>query len=266
MTDELTFASDDELLSAYLDGVLPAGKHAEFERRLQQDRELARRLDRLARVNAVVRDAYVSDVDEPLPQSILDLLGDTERPAGPRADIVDLAVRRGADVPQSFTWPAALAASVTLAIGVGLGYLVSSGGTDAELAWLASAGVVEAGTPLHAALETGTSGSIHAIGDALSARPVLSFIATDSEYCRQLELGGRARSADALACRRNGAWQLEALSFLPGQPGAGQQGGVFRPAGATSSAIDAAIDERIVGDALDDASERELIETGWVAR
>ena len=92
--------------------------------------------------------------------------------------------------------------------------------------------------------------------------PILSFIARDGEVCRQIEIGGAETSAEALACRRNGTWRLDALGFLPDRPFAGNLGG-FRPAGAASNAIDALIDERIVGDPLDPADEQALIDNNW---
>jgi hypothetical protein len=142
---------------------------------------------------------------------------------------------------------------------------MSSGVGDPELALLARAGVVEPGTSLHTVLETGASGSIHELSAGLRAMPILSFPAQNGEFCRQVELGSNDASAEALACRRDGIWQLDAMGFLPDQPFSGNLGG-FRPASAGSNAIDAVVGERIVGDPLDAASEQALIETGWIAR
>jgi hypothetical protein len=265
MSDDMTFASDDELLSAYIDGVLPAPQREALARRLQREPGLASQLERLEQANRAVHAAYATAADEPLPQSVLDLLDGTEQAMRPTADVVDLGARRPVPPPRSFPWPAALAASVTLALGIALGYQLSSGVADPELALLARAGVVEPGTSLHAVLETGASGSIHDLNAELRAMPILSFPAQNGEFCRQVELGSNAASAEALACRRAGTWQLEAMGFLPDRPFSGNLGG-FRPAGAGSNAIDAVVDERIVGDPLDAASERALIEAGWIAR
>lgn len=66
----------------------------------------------------------------------------------------------------------------------------------------------------------------------------------------------------ALACRRNGAWQIEAVGFTTGEGlGEGSQDRGFRPAGSAS--IDGAIDERIAGYAFDASSEAALIRDGW---
>jgi hypothetical protein len=265
MTEEMNLESDDALLSAYIDGVLPADRCAALERRLRQEPELRQRLDRLERVNAAVRDAYAPDSDEPLPQSVLDLLTQTDSGAPARDVVVDLAARRARTMPPLPGWPQALAASFMLAIGIGLGYLISTGGAESDLALLAKAGVVEPGSPLHVVLENGASRSIQDIGTDLRAMPILSFEAQNGQYCRQIEFGGSAVAAEALACRGGGSWQLEALGFLPDRQFERNFGG-FRPAGAASTAVEALIDQRIAGDPLDPASEQALIETGWIER
>lgn len=262
MSEPIEFRSDDEILSAYLDGMLTDAQRAELARRLQQEPALAERLTRLRRADSAVRDAYAPVLDEPLPQAVLDMLATGDRAEPESSTVVDFTKRRRRAAAATPSWPLALAASFTLAVGVGLGYLLAGSGGDAELALLARAGVIEPGSPLHAALETGPSGSTREIGEDLRAMPILSFVAQDGEVCRQLELGGTRTSAEALACRRNGAWQLEALGFLPERPFGGDPD-AFRPAGAASSAIDALIDERIAGDPLSSESEQRLIDNDW---
>jgi AcrR family transcriptional regulator len=265
MTDEMRFASEDELLSAYIDGLLSPARIELLERRLQQEPDLARRLEQIAQANQAVHDAYAPDIDEPLPQRVLDLLEDARHAETAVADVIQLAARRPVTAPQSFSWSAAIAASITLAVGVLLGTLMSSGGAETDLAQLVRAGVVDPGTPLHAVLETGPSGSIQNLGTEIKAMPILSFSAQNGEFCRQIELGGTDVAAEALACRREGGWQLDALGFLPDRPFSGNLGG-FRPAGAGSNVIDAVIDERIAGEPLDAAAEQALIGAGWIAR
>ena len=274
MDDDIEFRDDDELLSAYLDGELPADREAELERRLESDPGLALRLERLSEANAMLRDAFAPVIDEPMPETVLDALGahaasspDARRDDTRGATVVDLGARRSAREPGAFPWPLALAASVTLAIGIVLGILIApqSGGPEAGL--LASTGSVARGSELHDALETAPSGLAREVAAGLTVTTVLTFESRDGGYCRELAIAGADGSAAALVCRRDDGWQVEELSFLPGPvPNGGQPGGVFRPAGQASSAIDAAIDERIVGDPLDSATEAALIERGWASR
>lgn len=274
MNNEIEFNSDDELLSAYLDGELPAEREAELERRLEADPALALKLERLSEANAALRDAYAPVADEPMPQGVLDAIG-ALAPEAPEArrnesrggSVVDLGARRIGRKPAVFPWPLALAASVTLAIGVMLGLLIAPQNDTPLAGLLAGTGDVARGSELHNTLETGPSGTARAIGADLIATPVLSFASREGGYCREIEIAGADVSAAALACRSDGGWQVEALGIVasPTRNG-GQPGGEFRPAGRASSAIDAAIDDRILGDALDAAAEAALIESAWVPR
>lgn len=276
MDNEIEFRTDDELLSAYLDGELSAEREAALERRLEADPALALRLERMSQADSAVRDAYAPVADEPLPQAVLDMIAAhaAEPTAAEQGDarsgtVVDLGTRRRARAhgPGAFPWPLALAASVTLAIGGVLGYLVAPQGGAPEAGLLASIGGVAPGSGLHDALEAAPSGTARAIASGLSATPVLSFESRDGAYCRELAIAGAGGSAAALACRRDDGWQVEALSFLSGpSQNDGRPGGEFRPAARASSAIDAAVDERIVGDPLDAAAEAALIERGWSPR
>ena len=274
MDNKVEFRTDDELLSAYLDGELPADLQAKLERRLETDPALALRLERLSGADATLRVAFASVDDEPMPQAVLDAIGaHSEKSPDARRDdprggtVVDLGARRRGRDPGTFPWPLAFAASVTLAIGGMLGYLVATPSGAPEAGLLASTGSVARGSGLHDALETAPSGTAREISAGLTVTPVLSFESRDGGYCRELAVAGEQGSAEALACRREDGWQVEALSFLAGPAqGDGRPGGEFRPAGRASSAIDAAVDERIVGDPLDTAAEAALIGRAWAPR
>lgn len=273
MDNEIEFNSDDELLSAYLDGELPAEREAEIERRLETDVAFALRLERLSQADAALRDAYAPTADEPMPQAVLDMIGAhaAKAPVGGRdvsrsETVVDLNARRHTREPGTFPWPLAIAASVTLAIGTMLGLLVApqDGGPEAGL--LASTGGVARDSALHATLETLPSGAMREIAAGLAVTPVLSFESRDGNYCRELAIAGANGSGAAVACRREQGWQVEALSFAAGAAPGGQPGGEFRPAGRPDSVIDTAVDERIAGDPLDPVAEATLIERGWSPR
>jgi anti-sigma factor RsiW len=274
MDEEMTFRSDDELLSAWLDGELPPDRATELERRLEKEPALALRLERLSEADAALRDALAPVADEPMPQSLLDAIGahSEKSPEAGRDDsrggtVVDLGARRRGREPGAFPWSLALAASVILAIGGVLGYLVAEDGSAPDAALLASMGGVARGSGLDDTLETAPSGTAREIAAGLTVTPVLSFESRDGGYCRELAIAGANGSAAALACRGDDGWRVEALSFLAGPARNGNQaGGEFRPAGRATSAIDAAIDERIVGDALDAAAEAALIGSAWVSR
>jgi anti-sigma factor RsiW len=272
MNNDIEFDSDDELLSAYLDGELPAECEAALERRLETDPALALRLERLSEADAALRDAYAPVVNEPMPRSVIDTIGTHAGDTGIAEDsrsraVVDLGTHRRMRKPRDFAWPLALAASVTLAIGALVGYLIAPPSGAPEAGLLASIGSVARGSGLHDTLETALSGTTREIAGNLTATPVLSFESRGGEYCRELAITGADGSATALACRHEDGWQVEALGFLPDPArNGGQTGGEFRPAGRTSSAVDAAVDERIAGDPLGPAEEAALIENFWEIR
>jgi len=274
MNNDSEFRDDDELLSAWLDGELPPDREAELERRLAAEPALALRLEQLSSANAALRDAFAPAADEPMPRAVLDMIEshanptpDADRGKSGHGTVVDLGARRRSREPDVFPWPLALAASVTLAIGVALGFFLAPqrGGPEAGL--LASTGSVARGSALHDTLETAASGTAREIAAGLTVAPVLSFESRDGGYCRELAISGADGSGAALACRHDDGWQVEALSFASvATRTGGQPGGEFRPAARGNSAIDAAMDERIVGDALDAAAEAALIRNSWASR
>jgi hypothetical protein len=249
----MTQQSDDELLSALLDGALTPDDAARLEQRLERELKLRARLDALERANTAVHDAYARVVDEPLPQGMLDLLG---ADAGRRDNVVPLAAK------QSQQWsslPLALAASIALVIGVTIGVLLNPRYAASPLDLAANAGAVSRGTALYEVFERAPAAEARELSAGVTATPVLTFSTASGDYCRELELASAQGATQMLACRRDGDWRLVLASYSAST----SPDGVYRPASGPSPAIDAAIDELIEGAPLDAAAERELIDRGW---
>jgi anti-sigma factor RsiW len=252
------FATDDEALSALLDGALPAADTERLRQRLASDAALAARLRELERANEAVRRAYAGVVDEPVPVRVLELL--TAPKDADHGNVIALGPRRQA-LPW-FTLPLAAAASVALAIGLSLGVWLGprTSGPDA-LGLVAAGGDVAPGTALDDVLQRAPSATTRALTAQISATPRLTFGAVDGRYCRLVDLAGERGTTEVLACRGDAGWRLELVSFTAAvQPG---PGGLYRPASGPSTPLDAAIDEQIDGAPLDAATERELIERDW---
>jgi hypothetical protein len=248
--------TDDELLSALLDGALSPEDAALLEHRLEREPALRARLESLERANMAVRDAYAGVVDEPLPKQLLDLLA-TEKAAAD--NVVPLAVRQSR-ARRSFVPPTALAASIALAIGVALGIVLAPGRQAPDAIELAAeGGAVAPGTALFEMLERVPSAESRELSAGVTAIPVLTFGTADGGYCREVDVASTEGTTQLLACRRDGAWRLAHTSYVVSTP----TDGVFRPASGPSPAIDAAIDELIDGAPLDSAAERELMSSGW---
>jgi hypothetical protein len=258
MTDPLH--SDDEALSALLDGALTGSESERLLQRIAREPALAARFAELERADQAVRGAYRGIVDEPLPRDVVNLLAeDRAESAGGKiaADVVPFAAR--ARPPRGPLLPLAFAAGIALAVGIALGVLVAAR-TPTAGALIAGVGPVDRASALHDVLETQSSGTRSELGADLTAEPRLTFATVAGEYCRQIDLGGAHGVSTAIACRHGDAWQVEILSYSGGAPNGD---GVYRPAGAAPSAVDAAIDSLISGEPLGAAAERAAIDRAW---
>ena len=273
MSDSRRETFDDAALSALLDDALPDDEAARLRERLAREPQLTARLAALEEANAAVRDAYSGVVDEPLPERVLELLAPAER----SDDVVALRGRRRrtpfalpptardggspANGARNLR-PMALAASIALAVGLGLGALAASKWIASDPATaLVAAGTVAPGTALHDLLETAPSAAPRALGGyGVAGAPLFTFAAVDGGYCRQIELTDSRTATTAVACRRDGDWRVELAAFAPRTPG---PDGVYRPAARAPTAVDAAVDALIDGDPLSVEAESALLARGW---
>ena len=244
--DKLT---DDELLSAYLDGELPAGAAAALESRLAAEPELVARLNALTDADLRARDLYKAVDAAPMPTDITDLL---QLPATPQSNVVELRPRPARRFFQS---PLAIAASIAIVAGI----LVTNVMRESPDAALLGTGMVAANSPIDNVLDDSASGVIvHLEGD-LDAEVVLSFEDTAGRYCRQLRLTGAETASHGVACRAAGGWNVEAVAEAA--PGAGTYG---QAGSAVPEAIEAAVDGLIGdNDVLDAAQENAAISNTW---
>jgi hypothetical protein len=247
--------TDDELLSALLDGAISPEDAARLEQRIQREPALRARLDVLERANTAVRDAYAGVVDEPLPQQLLELVEEHTAP-----DNVVPLTARASFTRRLWTEPTALAAGIALMIGVALGIVLSPGRQAPDAIGLAAeGGAVAPGSALFEVLERVPGAESRELAAGVVATPVVTFRTAEGNYCREVDVTSAGGAAQMLACRRDGAWRLAHTSYAV----SATVDGVFRPASGPSPAIDAAIDELIDGAPLDAAAEREILESGW---
>lgn len=252
---------DDEALSALLDGELGAQDTRTLRARLRAEPALAARLAALERVDAAVRKTLAPVDDDPVPQSVVDLL---EAPAAAAAEttVVPLRARHGTRERAPTHVPWALAASIALGVGValGVGFGRFEGSHEPNLV---AVGPVAGGSALENVLQTVPSGATGTIAAGVAATPRLSFATADGDHCRQIDLTSSLGTTAAVACRRTTGWRLEVAAFEAADPAASN---TYRPAAATPTAVDAAVDSLIGGDPLDAAAEAELIARGWPSR
>ncbi len=242
---------DDDMLSAYLDGELPAEEQQAVRAAVASDPVLAARLAALQSVNELVlRHAQALDVT-PLPTGVLALLqtGDkTESPAPLLEDETSAKVVQGPWQGWSRRTGAklALAASLVLALGLALINLLEA--PASELPALAA---------YTQALETSPSGTPVAVNGATLLNR-FSFRDREGRYCRQYQLSTPGAGAENIACRTEQGWSLAASLAMPVQAAPD----TYQPASA-SPELNAVLDSMMDGAALDLATEASLIARDW---
>jgi anti-sigma factor RsiW len=239
---------DDDMLSAYLDGELPAQDQRDVRLALASDPALAARLAALQRVNdLVLRHAKALD-STPMPASVLALLrtdAAEKTPVATRAKVVQGPWQRwsrhtGAQL--------ALAASLVLALGLALNNLLDP--VESELPALATYANV---------LDTSPSGRSVAVNDATLVNR-FSFRDQSGRYCRQYQLSTATAGTENVACRTEQGWALAASLAVPVQAAPD----VYQAA-SSSPDLNAILDNMMQGSALDLATEAALIERDWQA-
>jgi hypothetical protein len=253
--------SDDAILSAYLDDELSGDEAGRLHDRLVGDPALARRLEEMRAANLAARSFFRAADGEPLPQGVLDLLNDeadSSTQERSEANVVRFPAR---GLWRYFQPPVAIAASVALAVGFLAGDMAHrTQDADVPGLWL-YAGTIPEASELYDFLESGISGVPQTLPSGIHGRLILTFENKDSDWCRQLQLAAETGSAQALACRRQGAWQMEAVAY---DVEASPEGSYLAASSSTLPALDAAIDEQIGGgEPLDVEAEKLLISNSW---
>lgn len=252
----------DEVLSAFIDGELPPEEMEAVRRSVETNAALAARIAALKRADRLVAGAYRGIDDEPMPQSVLDLLAARGEAAGvDGSNVIAFAPRR---LPGGRpAWAAALAASLALAVGLGLGLQLATGGAPSAGAILI-AGVIEKGDPLYSALETAPSAETVSVGKGgASLTPVLTFRSEAGDYCREFMTEAGGRSNRGLACRQNDQWTVEFAVAATPQP---VDGASYTTASSDlNAAFDSFVDELIADQPLAPEEEQAVIEAGWKA-
>ncbi len=263
MTEQAEY-SDDEALSAWLDGELPQAEADRLTERLASEPALANRLEAMRSADGRVRDAFAALDDVPMPQSVLDLLG-KEHSRAPARDAGSNVVSFPRRTLQPFLQaPVAIAAAVALAAGFFVSGQMRDGTLPGGPAESLYAGAIPADSGLHALFETGESGRTMTLADGRTGQPLLTFADADGAWCRQVAIGGSAAgTVHAVACRQDGRWHMEVLSI--DRQAAPDSAGPYQMASSTTPpAVSGVIDTLIgAGTPLDAPAESALIESGW---
>ena len=242
---------DDEKLLAYADGELDERERNEVERALATDPALADKLAGHQALASRLSAAMQRELSEPVPERLLRAA--RTAPAGSAA-LTHIATRRKPDVRARLPRWSALAASFAFgAIGAAL-WLRSA---DDSVLTLQHGRLLARGE-LAGALNDQLAGSAKA--DA-RMQVGLSFKDNEGHYCRTFSFRDRDASA-GLACRDVHGWAVEAVAPLATTEET--NGGLRMAASPMPKEILHAVDNRIVGEALDADAEKRAQARGWL--
>jgi anti-sigma-K factor RskA len=249
----------DETLMAFVDGELDPSARAAVESALREDPQLAKRVARHVALRQRLRDAYASELAEPVPPRLLDT---ANRVSGQSNKVVSLqeardAKARGAAAapPRATGWRAAAAIAASVAIGFGLGYANRNGSQSETPLVRGGDGALIAGGVLAKALSTQLALQR---SETLPVDIGVSFLAKNGEYCRSFSLQGSSHPS-GLACHQGEQWRLVTVEQSGGVAGPG-----YRTAGTDIAPhILQAIEERIDGEPLDAFAEKQALQKDW---
>ncbi|MES2320239.1 MAG: hypothetical protein V4631_22405 [Pseudomonadota bacterium] len=245
----------DETLMAYADGELDEATRRVVEQAVRQDPALAEKVRKHKALRSNVFNAFASTLDEEVPQRL--------HAAARSGKVVHLDSVRQLRTPpppppqvekQGWSWPEWGALAATLVVGVLAGSfgMKSFNGEGQMAGFDNNAGVLTAQGRLAQALsEQLASGAAADPGVKVG----ISFVSKEGTYCRSFMLPSTA----GLACRSGSEWRIPVLTN-----GAMGSSAEYRQAGsALPAAVLEAIDERIVGQALDANAELAALKQGW---
>ena len=245
----------DETLMAFADGELDEATRRVVEQAVRTDPALAEKVRRHQALRTNVFNAFAHTLNEEVPQRL--------HAAARSAKVVHLDSVRQLRMPpvpppvvekSRWSWPEWGAIAATLVVGVLAGIMGTQGmrGDESLAGFDNSAGALTAKGKLAQALSQQL-----ASGAALdpNVKVGVSFVSKEGVYCRTFMLPTTA----GLACRSGEEWRIPVLTN-----GAMGTASEYRQAGtALPAAVLEAIDDRIVGQALDIHAERAAQKQGW---
>ncbi len=242
----------DEHISAFLDAELAPHEMAAMRAVIAQDDAVAERVEAFAAVDATLKQRYSSIDDQPLPQGVLNMINASNVGQQNTAQVIELSrwQRTKIQVQEHF----AVAASVALMLGVGVGYFASESAPDADATWRQVA----------QQLDAAPSGELRTLADGGALKVQLSFKNQDGVFCRQYyQQTGNAAQADGnlasenVACKHSGQWQLAARV-----PTAVKHQAAYATA-SKAGAIDSVLDSMMADSPLSYDQEQGAIATQW---
>lgn len=250
MMDEMKMT--DEIIMAYADGQLPEAEARKVELAAQADpaiREKIRLFTETARQFKTAA-ADLPPVPDALAHRVSAILEkDIGQQAAPRDDNVVPLTRRN----WVSHWPTALAASITLAIGVAAGVGLGPFGMQETKPPFGMAALAD--PEIAVTLSAAASGSSAVLASGATLNVIASFIDADKTLCREFDYEAvNGPSIVSVACRVNGTWSPK-IAIAASH----DQSGTFAPA-SSLDALETWLGTSGFGDPLELQEE-----TRWLA-
>lgn len=251
----------DEVLVAYADGELVGEEAAAVERALENDRDAQETLRLFRETAELSRAAYDDVVREPIPDRLIETLQ-----GGPVAAVSQPRFRAGGGLAAM-----ALAASITLAVGVVGGFGLSNLGGDAAPGsserWVIGS-ISAQDSAVYGVLETLPSGHLRAVAsgdDGAEIMALTTFTDRNGRYCRDFQAtvpgNGGSDAAFGVACRSMaGDWRVEALIAAPAANAADSY---VTASGPAEDPFMAVLDSLGASGPISAAEETSLLRQGW---
>mgnify|MGYP001428742483 CR=1 FL=1 len=222
----------DENLVAYLDDELDPEQRSRLTRQITSEADAADRLSLFTQADSQLRRAFA--------------IGPVEQGDPLAAKLRSSHGLRVGSTRDFWQRIGTLAAACVLGVFIGVAFTRSA----------PPSGVGHLGSAIADALETAPSGQSRTF--AGGEIELAQTIRTDHGYCREARVTAVRGASDILACRQGGAWILAASVTLISNPSR-----TYEAAGAQTSLLDLALNERGSPAYVELSEESQLISTRW---
>ncbi|WP_371193472.1 anti-sigma factor [Glaciecola sp. SC05] len=185
--------SDIAMFSAFLDNELSEIERKQFEKRLSTDEKFAIEFANFSQNDQAVRQAFSIIDDKPVPNSILEMLGEPEQNA----------VEHNTNVVELKSWRRSIwlpVAASFLVIALALPMLLMMNQQSA--------------LTLADVLDSRASGQTIEIDESTNVELVMSFSDTQGHFCREYVFSQSTNSEQRISCKVGDAWQTQISSAL----------------------------------------------------
>jgi anti-sigma factor RsiW len=241
-----------EELSAYMDGELVPSEMAKVAVHIESSPDLKQYVRDQERLRESLHAAFASLMDEPIPERLLRAAAKT--PISFRLRLKEWLSKPGA--AHSGTVLRFAVPATALALGLFLGIGVEQRPQSSEFVAAPATGTIVAQADLARALDEQLASEPASKGPRIG----VSFRSKTGEDCRTFELTGPAASANGIACRHAGEWQVGTLVS------GAKSGSATTYALAGSEMPDAvrnAVAAEISGEPFDSVAERRARDRDW---